>query len=68
MSRITAGLNLERRISRIEAYIEIQNLMSNYAYLHSANRHQETAELYALDTDDVWSEMIWAVTAGKKAS
>jgi hypothetical protein len=57
MGNITKDLTLEQRLARVEAYIEIQNVMSAYAYFHSAGRHQEAAELFALDSEDVWSEM-----------
>jgi len=38
MDDITKDLTLEQRLARVEAYIEIQNVMSAYAYFHSANR------------------------------
>jgi hypothetical protein len=66
MSEITKDLTIEQRLARVEACIEIQNVMSGYAYLHSANRHVETAELFALDTDDVWSEMTWGRYCGRE--
>jgi hypothetical protein len=66
MSEVINDLTLEQRLTRTEAYIEIQNVMSSYAYLHSANRHQETAELFALDTADVWSEMTWGRYCGRE--
>jgi hypothetical protein len=66
MSEIAKDLTLEQRLARVEAYIEIQNVMSSYAYFHSANRHQESAELFALDTEDAWSEMTWGRYNGKE--
>jgi hypothetical protein len=67
MSDYTEGMNLEQRLARIEAYIDIQNLMSKYAYYHTANRHQECMELFALDTDDTWAEMTWGRYCGRES-
>jgi hypothetical protein len=66
MSNIAKDLTLEQRLARTEAYIEIQNVMSSYAYFHTANRHQEAAELFALDTEDVWAEMTWGRYCGRE--
>ena len=38
-------------IERLQAVVEIQNLMSEYEYLHTANRHKDVMELYAKDPD-----------------
>ncbi len=38
-------------IERLQAVTEIQNLMSEYEYLHTANRHQDVMKLYAKDPD-----------------
>lgn len=38
-------------IERLQAVTEIQNLMSEYEYLHTANRHRDVMELYAKDPD-----------------
>lgn len=46
------SLSLETRIERLEAAIEVQNLMSRYQYLHSAFRNAQIVELFA-DRDDV---------------
>jgi hypothetical protein len=45
-------LTLEQRIERLEAAVEIQNLMSKYQYLHSAYMNEKIVELFA-DRDDV---------------
>ena len=66
MSQYTEGMSLEQRLARIEAYIDIQNLMSKYAYYHTANLHQECMELFALDTEDTWSEMTWGRYCGRE--
>ena len=38
-------------IERLQAVVEIQNLMSEYEYLHTANRHKDVMKLYAKDPD-----------------
>ncbi len=38
-------------IERLQAVVEIQNLMSEYEYLHTANRHRDVMGLYAKDPD-----------------
>lgn len=65
MSSYTEGMSLEQRLARIEAYIDIQNLMSKYSYCHSANRHRECMELFALETEDTWAEMTWGRYRGR---
>ena len=66
MSSYTEGMTLEQRLARIEAYIDIQNLMSTYAYYHTANLQRECLDLFALDTEGVWSEMTWGRYCGKE--
>jgi len=66
MSNITKDLTLEQRIARTEAYQEIQNVMAKYAFYHTANKHQEAAELFALDTEGTWSEMTWGRYCGRE--
>jgi hypothetical protein len=44
---------LEDKIDRLLAAHEIQNLMSRYEYLHMANLHAETIQLFAQDTPGV---------------
>lgn len=41
----------KHEIERLHAVTEIQNLMSEYEYLHTANRHRDVMELYAKDPD-----------------
>jgi hypothetical protein len=45
--------SIEERIQRIEDVREIENLMAKYAYLHTAGRHEDTAELFAKKTPGV---------------
>ena len=66
MSGYTEAMTLEQRLTRIEAYVDIQNLMSKYAYYHTANRHQECVELFALETEDTWAEMTWGRYCGRE--
>jgi hypothetical protein len=63
--RRTAHLSLEQRVARMETANEIQNLMSRYSFLHSANMHQECMDLFALDTSGVRAEMMWGVYEGR---
>ena len=39
--------SFQHEMERLRAVNEIQNLMSTYEYLHTANRHKEVMELYA---------------------
>jgi hypothetical protein len=66
MSTYTEAMSIEQRLARIEAYIDIQNLISKYAFYHTANRHQECAQLFALDTAGTWSEMTWGRYCGRE--
>lgn len=66
MRRYTETMTLEQRLARIEAYIDIQNLMSKYAFYHTANQHQECMDLFALDTEDTWAEMTWGRYCGRE--
>jgi hypothetical protein len=66
MSSYTESMTLEQRLARIEAYIDIQNLMSRYAFYHTANRHLDCVELYALETEGTWSEMTWGRYCGRE--
>ena len=45
--------SLKHEIERLQAVNEIQNLMSTYEYLHTANRHRDVMELYAKKAPDV---------------
>ncbi|MGU7773516.1 nuclear transport factor 2 family protein [Burkholderia sp. MR1-5-21] len=49
---MNSRLSLEKRIQRLEAAVEIQNLMSKYQYLHSAYLNERIVELFA-DRDDL---------------
>lgn len=47
-----SNVSLEKRIERLEAVVEVQNLMSKYEYLHSAYMNAKIVDLFA-DRDDV---------------
>jgi hypothetical protein len=52
--------SFQREIERLQAVNEIQNLMSKYEYLHTANRHKDVMELYAKNAPGVrvyWGEL-----------
>jgi hypothetical protein len=66
MSTYTESMTLEQRLARIEAYIDVQNLMSKYAFYHTANLQQECMDLFALDTADTWAEMTWGRYCGRE--
>jgi hypothetical protein len=48
-----APKTIEERIQRLEDVRQIENLMAKYAYLHTAGRHEESAELFATKTPGV---------------
>jgi hypothetical protein len=57
--------SLEERIQSLEDIHEIKNLMSRYEYLHTASRHQETADLFAKKTPGVRAEIgNWGIYEG----
>ena len=60
-----ASDDLALRISRLEAVHQVQNVMGRYSFLHSANMHRESMELFALDLPDVRAEMMWGVYEGR---
>lgn len=41
---------MQLQIERLQAVIEIQNVLGRYVNLHSASRQEETCELFAMDT------------------
>lgn len=49
-------MNFEQKVERLWDLHEVENLMGRYAYLHTAHKHEETAELFDLDREDVWVE------------
>lgn len=58
--------SLEKRIDRIEAYIEIQNLMGKYEYFLSAAMGEEVYRLFALKSADVSANIgDWGVYKGE---
>jgi hypothetical protein len=60
-------LDLESRIARVEAMLEIQNVMGRYSYWHTANMHRECLSLFALKTPGVRAEMMWGVYEGPES-
>jgi hypothetical protein len=42
----------QHEIGRLQAVVEIQNMMSAYCYLHAANRHKEVMKMYAKKSPD----------------
>ena len=58
---------LEHEVTRLQAYVEIQNLMSKYEYLHTSEDHQETADMFTKKAPDVRSEMQWGVYEGNES-
>ena len=58
---------LEHEVLRLQAYVEIQNLMSKYEYLHTSEDHQETADMFTKKAPDVRSEMQWGVYEGNES-
>jgi len=57
--------SLEARIQRLEDIHEIQNLLGRYEYLHTADKQEETVELYAKKTPGVTAEVAnWGVYEG----
>lgn len=60
-----AAKSLEDRLERLEDAHEIENLMGRYAFLHTAGRHEEVAELYAQRKPGVRVDMLgWGVYEG----
>ena len=49
-------LTTEMKVERLWDTLQVSNLMSRYAYLHTNNEHMKTVELFALDRDDIWIE------------
>lgn len=47
-----ANKRLEHEVERLHAVNEIQNLMSTYEYLHTANLHSEVFKLYSKRSDN----------------
>jgi hypothetical protein len=55
---------LEHEIERLQAYVEIQNMMSRYEYLQVAGLGEGIAEMFARNTPDTRAEMVWGVFDG----
>ena len=59
-----ATMSVEKRIERIEAVLEIENLINRYEYLKDTGYQDEVMELFALKTPGVSAEMVWGVYDG----
>jgi hypothetical protein len=55
--------SLEHQLDRLEAYVEIANLLGRYKLLHAAGRMMESAELFA-KRDDTLSQTVWGYHRG----
>jgi len=58
---------LEHEVHRLQAFVEIQNLMSKYEYFHASENHQETADMFTKNCPDVRAEMQWGVYEGNES-
>jgi hypothetical protein len=56
--------DLQARLDRSEAVTAVSNLMGRYSYLHTASKHTECLDLFAMKTPDVRVEMVWGVYKG----
>jgi hypothetical protein len=63
-----AEKSTELRIERLEAAREIQNVMSQYVYMHIAGLHRESTRLFTAKRDDAKIEMMWGIYEGKDAA
>jgi hypothetical protein len=63
-----AKISLEQRIERLEAAREVQNVMSRYAYMHTAGLHRECVSLFTANQPDAKIEMMWGIYEGKDAA
>jgi hypothetical protein len=59
-----AASDLQARLDRAEAVTAVHNLMGRYSYLHTASKHTECLDLFAMKTPDVRVEMVWGVYKG----
>ena len=50
-------LSFNEKVERLWDLHEIENLMGKYAYLHTARKHLDTMELFALNRDDIWVDV-----------
>ncbi|MEE3649781.1 MULTISPECIES: nuclear transport factor 2 family protein [unclassified Brenneria] len=64
---IIARLTPEQRIERAEAVTAIQNVLGRYVFLHTANKHKEAEQLFALKTPGLRVEMMWGVYEGAES-
>lgn len=64
---ITQRLTPEQRLERVEAVKSVQNALGRYVFLHTANKHTESEQLFALKTPGVRVEMMWGVYDGPES-
>jgi hypothetical protein len=62
-----ASDSLAARLERAEAINAAQNLMGKYSYYHTASKHKECLDLFAMKTPDVRVEMVWGVYKGAES-
>jgi len=55
---------LQREVERLQAYVEISNLMGRYEYWQTASMGTEIAKYFAKKTPGVRAEMMWGVFDG----
>ena len=56
--------DFERRLERMEAYMDICNLMSRYEWIHTASDQEGNMKLYALETPGVRQEFAQRIFDG----
>jgi len=57
---------LEKAAAKHDAIQAVQNVMGKYAYMHTAGKHVECMDLFALDTPGTTVEMMWGVYEGRE--
>jgi hypothetical protein len=65
-AKAQSSSDLERRLERMEAIHEVQNLAGQIHFLTSVNLYRKCLPLFALDTPGVRVEMDWGVYEGKE--
>jgi hypothetical protein len=53
-----AEMTWQEKAERLWDIHECENLMGRYEYFHTAHLHRKTADLFALDADDLWVEVV----------
>jgi hypothetical protein len=60
--------SLGQRVARLEAVTAIQNVMSTYAYMHTAGKHRDCVSLFTANRPDAKIEMMYGIYEGKDAA